>query len=70
MARKSDRPSTSDTFRAATYRTAESVNVDKKISTVARTEQIRTVTTSAKEGSVGLRYAPHNPKVIDVDTTS
>jgi len=46
------------------------VFVGDKIAKPAMTQQVRTVVTSAKEGSLGLRYAPHNPKVTDVSTSS
>ncbi len=70
MPTKSEKPGTSEPLAKATYQIARGVFVGDKIAKPAMTQQVRTVVTSAKEGSLGLRYAPHNPKVTDVSTSS
>jgi hypothetical protein len=70
MTRRQTRPRTSESFQAANYLTAGGINVSKRISTSQRAPRVRTVTTSAKEGSINLRYAPHEPRVAEIDTTS
>jgi hypothetical protein len=70
MSTKPERPSTSDPIASATYQTARGYCVGAKISQPAMTQRGRTVVTSAKEGSLELRYAPRSPKVTDVSTKS
>ncbi len=70
MATKNENSTTPDRIVSAKYQAALGIRVGSRIVKPALTQQVRTVTTSAKEGSLGLRYAPHNPKVTDVSTSS
>ena len=69
MAIKRDGSTTESTIRAK-YQIAEGVRVGMQISSRAMAQKSRTVTTSAKSGSVELRYAPHSPKITDISTSS
>lgn len=70
MASNSDRNSTSEPTIQAKYQVAEGVRVGMQISSPAMTQKARRVATGAKSGSVELRYAPHNPKITDISTSS
>lgn len=70
MSTKSEKPNTSDAIASATYQSARGYHVGAKIEQPAMTQHVRTVVTSAKEGSLELRYAPRSPKVTDVSTKS
>lgn len=70
MPTKSEKLSTSEPLAKATYQTARGVFVGDMVARSSMVQQVRTVVTSAKEGTLGLRYAPHNPKVTDVSTSS
>ena len=70
MSTKPEDPSTADPTASATYQLACGVNLGVQITKPAITQQVRTVVTRAKEGSLDLRYAPHDPKVTDVSTSS
>jgi hypothetical protein len=70
MASKGERISTSEPSANATYQIAEGIRVGVQISKPAMTQQVRTVATSAKSGSIDLRYAPHSPKTKDINTSS
>jgi hypothetical protein len=70
MSTKPDRPDTSDSPPPCTYQVARGVVFGKNISGSEMSQQVRRVVTQTKEGMLGLRYAPHDPKVTDVSTTS
>jgi hypothetical protein len=70
MASKSDGSSTSDPTIQAKYQVAEGLRVGMQITSPAMTQKTRTVATSAKSGTVELRYAPHSPKITDISTSS
>jgi hypothetical protein len=70
MSTKPDKLNTSDQVFKATYQVAQSFCVGTQITKPAMTQHVRTVVTSAQSGSLPLRYAPHDPKVTDVNTSS
>jgi hypothetical protein len=70
MSTQPERPSTSDVPNEATYKVARGVSAGLKISTSQPILHGRTVVTSAKEGSVELRYAPRNSRIADARTDS
>lgn len=70
MSTQHENLSTSEVPNGATYRSARVVNTGLKISTSQSIRHGRTVVTSAKEGSLELRYAPRNSRIADARTDS
>jgi len=70
MATEEEPVSTSEPSVKTRYQIAEGIRVGAQVSKPAMTQQVRTVATSAKSGSIDLRYAPHSPKIKDISTSS
>ncbi len=69
MAKKSNGShSTSGSLNAVKYSKAIGMIVNPKTSTASSVAQVRTVVTTARSGSLDLRYAPRDPKVSDKNT--
>lgn len=68
MSTQPEKLNTSETQLAAHYQAARGITVVRAVDTTQRATSGRTVTTTAKEGSIGLRYAPRNPGNVDIST--
>jgi hypothetical protein len=68
MSTKTEKFTTDENPSAARYQTARVVTVGQKSNTAGPIQNVRTVVTSAKQGSIELRYAPRGPIVNDAST--
>lgn len=68
MSTQTENFNTAEESTTAHYQAAKGVTVGQKSNTADPIQNVRTVVTSAKQGSIELRYAPRKPIVNDAST--
>ncbi|QDV38077.1 hypothetical protein [Tautonia plasticadhaerens] len=66
--KKGEAFTTCESLAGVKYEKAVGFSVNMHATTAPPSGQVRTVVTTAKSGSLDLRYAPREPKTFDKDT--